>query len=661
MNNYELAKKYFLDGCALIEAANFVEAEKMFMHSLELVPNRASTLTNLSVAQLKLKKYFEAKSTALKAISIEGHNSEAYLNLGVIEKELRHYEVAIKFFDKAISLKSNYYEAWSNKGNVLNALKRFDEAMDHYDKALSFDPKYYEAWANRGVALHDQRRYVEAIVNYDKALSLRPNYAEAWSNKGGTLNSLKRHSESAKCYRKALEHTTEDSYLLGQVHHQMMLGCDWIDYDKYTNDIFQLVRQGCKGAEPFGFQGIASSEDLLKRCAENFSKNQFPNQSNLTKISKYKHKKIHIGYLCGEFRNQATSILMARVWELHDKANFEIFAFDNGWDDGSEYRQRIERAFTKIINISNLNDLNVVKLIEENEIDILINLNGFFGEARQQVFSYRPAPIQVNYLGFPGTIGAKYIDYIIADRLVIPEESKIHYIENIAFLPNCYQANDDRRKISDKNFSRKELGLPDGVFVFACFNNNYKITPSVFDSWMKILLAVHGSVLWLIADNPDAKNNLIKEAAIRGISSSRLIFAERLSLPEHLARHRQADLFLDTLPYNAHTTCSDALWAGLPVLTLKGRTFPGRVAASLLTAVGLSELITNTSEEYEALAIELALNSKKLSAIKEKLATNRLNAPLFDSKLFTKNLEAIYIEMYKRYQAGLGPEDIYIQ
>ena len=661
MNNYELAKKYFLDGCFLIEAANFVEAEKMFLHSLEFLPNRVSTLTNLSVAQLKLKKYSEAKSTALKAISIEGHNSEAYLNLGVIEKELRHYEFAIKFFDKAISLKPDYHEAWSNKGNVLNVLKCFDEAMAHYDKALSLDPKYYEAWNNRGVALHDQRRYVEAIANYDKALSIRPNYVEAWINKGGTLNSLKKHSESAKCYRKALEHTAEDSYLLGLIHHQMMLGCEWLDYDKYTNDIFQLVRQGRKGAEPFGFQGIANSESLLKRCAENFSKDQFPTQSNLANISKYKHKKIHIGYLCGEFRTQATSILMARVWELHDKANFEIFAFDNGWDDGSEYRQRIKRAFTKIINISNINDLNVVKLIKENEIDILVNLNGFFGEVRQQVFSYRPASIQVNYLGFPGTIGAEYIDYIIADKLVIPEESKIHYIENIAFLPNCYQANDDRREISDKNFSRKDLGLPDDVFVFACFNNNYKITPSVFDSWMRILSAVHGSVLWLIADNPDAKNNLIKEAVIRGISSSRLIFAERLALPEHLARHRQADLFLDTLPYNAHTTCSDALWAGLPVLTLKGRTFPGRVAASLLTAVGLSELITSTSEEYESLAIELALNSKKLSAIKEKLANNRLNTPLFDSKLFTKNLEAIYTKMYERYQADLGVEDIHIQ
>jgi predicted O-linked N-acetylglucosamine transferase (SPINDLY family) len=351
---------------------------------------------------------------------------------------------------------------------------------------------------------------------------------------------------------------------------------------------------------------------------------------------------------------------MTRVWELHDKSMFEIFAFDNGWDDGSKYRQRITRAFNNLFDISRLSDLDAAKLIQENEIDILINLNGFFGLGRQEIFSYRPAPIQVNYLGFPGTMGADYIDYIIADKTLIPLDAQSSYTEKVAYLPNSYQANDRKRLISDRQFTRAELGLPENACIFACFNNNYKITPLVFDSWVKILSLVEGSVLWLLADNPTAKNNLIKEATARGLDSCRLIFAERMPLPEHLARHRQADLFLDTLPYNAHTTCSDALWAGLPVLTLMGSTFPGRVGASLLKAIDLPELITNTQEEYEAMAIELAINPQKLRDIKLKLARNRLTTPLFDTPLFTKNLETIYTKMMERYQADLQPDHITI-
>jgi len=626
MNNFELAKEYFLDGCGFLEAEDFSQAEHKFIKSLELIPDRVSTLTNLSAAQLKLKKYSEARVAAQKAISVESDNSEAYLNLGLIELDLKNFESAIKFFDKALSLKPDYAEAYSNKGATLNELKRYDEAIAHYDKAIS----------------------------------LKPDYHKAWSNKGTTLDCLKRHSESVKCYQKAIELNIKDSYLLGLAHHQMMLVCDWTNYVNKINEIFHLVNKGRKGAEPFGFQGIASSEELLKKCAEIYSHDKYPQLDNLTKFSQFKHHKIRIGYLCGEFRNQATSILMTHVWELHDKSMFEIFAFDNGWDDGSKYRQRITRAFNNLFDISRLSDLDAAKLIQENEIDILINLNGFFGLGRQEIFSYRPAPIQVNYLGFPGTMGADYIDYIIADKTLIPLDAQSSYTEKVAYLPNSYQANDRKRLISDRQFTRAELGLPENACIFACFNNNYKITPLVFDSWVKILSLVEGSVLWLLADNPTAKNNLIKEATARGLDSCRLIFAERMPLPEHLARHRQADLFLDTLPYNAHTTCSDALWAGLPVLTLMGSTFPGRVGASLLKAIDLPELITNTQEEYEAMAIELAINPQKLRDIKLKLARNRLTTPLFDTPLFTKNLETIYTKMMERYQADLQPDHITI-
>jgi predicted O-linked N-acetylglucosamine transferase (SPINDLY family) len=304
-------------------------------------------------------------------------------------------------------------------------------------------------------------------------------------------------------------------------------------------------------------------------------------------------------------------------------------------------------------------DLSVAQLIKTLNIDILVNLNGYFGEARSNVFAQHAAPIQVNFLGFPGTLGAPYMDYLIADEIVIPPASREHYVEKIAYMPYCYQANDAKRIISDRQFSRAELGLPERGFVFCCFNNNYKITPQTYDSWMRVLKAVKGSVLWLIEDNPLAANNLKAEAEKRGVSPERIIFASRLPLPEHLARHRNADLFLDTLPYNAHTTASDALWAGLPVLTCIGKTFPGRVAASLLTALEMPELITYSMQDYEKLAIELASHPDKLGAIQNKLLENRLNKPLFNTELFTQNLEVLYRKMYERYQKNFEADHLF--
>jgi predicted O-linked N-acetylglucosamine transferase (SPINDLY family) len=645
---------------ALQAIGKHLDSLKYHQKAIFLSPNNHRVWLGYGKSLQSLKRYGEAIIHYDKALSLNPEFAPTWSNKGDTLNELRCYDDAIAHFDKALSLDPEFAAAWSNKGISLYELKRYDEAIIHYDKALSLNPEFAAAWSNKGNALSKLKHYEDAINHYDKALGLRPDFQHAWSNKGDALNFLKRHSESAECLQKALVFSVEDSYLLGKVHHQMMLECNWTNYEKKINEIFHLVNEGRMGGEPFGFQGIASSEELLLKCAEIYSNDKFPMQGNFSEFSSYKHQKIRIGYLSGEFRTQATSILMTRVWELHDKNKFEIFAFDNGWNDESEYRQRINKAFTNIFDISKISDLEVVKLIQENEIDILINLNGFFGELRQQVFSCKPAPIQVNYLGFPGTIGIKYMDYIIADKIVIPEASKKYYVEKVVYLPNSYQANDDQRKIYDGQFSRAQFGLPDDAFVFTCFNNNYKITPTVFDSWMRILSLVDGSVLWLLADNSMAKENLIKEAIDRGIDFSRLIFAERLPISEHLARHDLADLFLDTLPYNAHTTASDALWAGLPVLTLMGHTFPGRVAASLLSSVGLDELITYTKDEYESLAIELAKNPQKLADIKLKLANNRLTTPLFDTPLFTKNIEFAYIKMYEKYKAGMKPGHILI-
>jgi predicted O-linked N-acetylglucosamine transferase (SPINDLY family) len=432
-----------------------------------------------------------------------------------------------------------------------------------------------------------------------------------------------------------------------------------LNFDGLLSKITFDLRNGRKVVEPFGFQGVSSSEDDLLLAAEIFSADHFPSSIEDSNLNKYKNGgHISIGYVCGEFREHATSRLMAGVYECHDKTKFKVIAFDNGFNDGSNLRKRIESSVDQIISIKGKSTQAVAELIRELEVDILINLNGFYGDGRQDVFSLRPAPIQVNYLGFPGTIGVNYFDYLIADKIVIPESSRNFYREKIAYLPNCYQANDSKCAISNKSFTRQDFGLPENVFVFCCFNNNYKITPKIFDCWMRILDSVPKSVLWLIEDNGSASKNLRLEAVKRGIAVERIIFAERMPLSEHLARHRLADLFLDTLPYNAHTTASDALWAGLPVLTCLGNTFPGRVAASLLNALELSEMVMSNIEEYERYAKELAQNPSKLELVRAKLLSNIASAPLFDTALCTKNLEMLYIEMVDCHQRDTPPRFI---
>ena len=650
---YNLAK-------ALLDSGSYKESIPHHKKAVELAPDNFEAWLNYGKASSNLGRHEEALGHYDRALSLKPDYIMAILNKGVILKELKRHADAMVLGELAQKINPNLLEACVNNGLALHGQKRFEEANASYDQVLILKPDYVEIWNNKGVVLQELKRYEGAIESYDQALKIKPNYVEVWINKGDLFSLVKLHIEAAKCYKKALELRPEASYLLGKAHHQMMLGCEWDNYHEVTNEIFSHISCGEKVLEVFGLQGIAESESILKKCAITFSSDKFPALDNLAGLSKYRHAKIRIGYLCGEFRNQATSVLMTRIWELHNKSRFEIFAFDNGWNDRSEYRQRIEKAFDKIFDISQMSDLEAANLIHSNEIDVLVNLNGYFGLSRHGVFSYKPAPIQVNYLGFPGTIGSPYIDYIIGDHFVIPEKSREFFTEKIAYLPNTYQANDNIRKISNRQFSRKELSLPESGFVFACFNNNYKMVPATFDLWASILKKVEGSVLWLLADNQSAKNNLIKEAIARGISSERIVFADRMESSEHLARHRMAGLFLDTLPYNAHTTCSDALWSGLPVLTLVGNTFPGRVSASLLNAVGLPELITTTQEDYVALAIALATNSAKLETIKEQLVCNVSSKPLFDSSQFTRHLESAYLAMVERHQAGLQLEHIFV-
>ena len=476
------------------------------------------------------------------------------------------------------------------------------------------------------MTLHDLKRYDEEIAHYDKALSLKPDI----------------------------------DWVHGDFLYTRMKICSWTDLADSLGNISKKVMANERVAHPFLLLALTDDALLHKKSSEIHIQNKYPFNPLLGPILKRReNQKIRVGYFSADFKNHPVAFLIAELFEIHDRSQFETYAFSlEGAAD--EMRGRLLEAFDHFIDVEGRSDVEIARVARNFAIDIAVDLTGFTKDSRTGIFSYRAAPIQVNYLGYPSTMGADYIDYIIADKTLIPPDSQSCYSEKVVYLPNSYQANDRGRLISDREFTRQELGLPENGFVFCCFNNNFKILPATFAGWMRILKAVDGSVLWLFQDNSWVVENLINEAQKQGIDAKRLVFADRVPPSEHLARHFQADLFLDTLPYNAHTTCSDALWTGLPVLTLLGRSFASRVAASLLNAIGLPELITNTQEEYEALAIELAIDPKKLADIKLKLVNNRLTTPLFDTSLFAKNLEAAYVQINERYRAGLQPAHILI-
>ena len=640
---------------------NFESAELYLKQALRLESSNPHVLRLLGVISAQRRQYSDALKYLNSSLKNLPKNSLTLSNLGNVFLELREYGNALDAYDKSIKIDSKYEEVWSNKGNVLNELKRYDEAIAHHDKALSLKPDYAEGWSNKGNVLNELKRYEEAIAHHDKALSLKPDYAEGWSNKGITLNELKRYDEAIAHFDKALSLKPDIDWMSGDLLHTKMKICSWSGLAESLGDISKKVAANEKVANPFSLLALNDDTFLHKKSSEIYIESRYPFNPALEPILKRpQSQKIRVGYFSADFHNHATGYLMAELFELHDKSQFELVGFSFGPIANDEMRQRLEKSFDQFIEVGRKSDVEVARLSRDLNIDIAVDLKGFTRDARTGIFAHRAAPIQVNYLGYPGTMGAEYMDYIIADKTLISPELQSCYSEKVIYLPYSYQANDRKRLISDRKFTKQELGLPEHGFVFCCFNNNFKILPATFEGWMRILRAVEGSVLWLFQDNYWAAENLKKEAEKKGVAPDRLVFAERLPLPEHLARHRQADLFLDTFPCNAHTTTSDALWAGLPVLTLIGRSFASRVAASLLNAVGLPELITSTQEEYEALAIELALNPKKLADAKLKLANNCLTAPLFDTPLFTKNLEAAYFKMMERYQTDMMPDHIFI-
>ena len=644
-------------GNALRNLKRYDEAFAAYDRALAIKPDLEGAWVGRGNVFYDLKRYDEAFAAYDRALAIKQDLENAWLGRGSIFYDLKRYDEAFAAYDRALAIKPDLEGAWVGRGNIFYDLKRYDEAFAAYDRALAIKQDLENAWLGRGSIFYDLKRYDEAFAAYDRALAIKPDLEGAWVGRGNVFNELKRYAEAFAAYDKALSIKPDLIGVEGARLHAKMHLCDWNNFDAECKHLISSIRSGSVSTPPFAFLAIPSSPEDQLQCAKLWIAEKCPpSQVPISQGERYQHDRIRVAYVSADFRQHPVSFLIAGMLECHDKSRFNVTAISLGPDDNSEMRRRLEASFELFIDANTFSDDQIANLIRSSEVDILVDLMGFTESSRTSVFARRPAPIQVNYLGYLGTTGAEYIDYIIADQIVIPKNRQEFYTEKTVYLPNSFQPTDRKRAISDKKFTRADVGLPREGFIFCCFNTNYKITPDVYDIWMRVLRKAEGSVLWLFAESSTVKRNLRNEATARGVNAERLIFAPHMSLPEHQARLRLADLFLDTLPYNAGTTASDMLWAGLPVLTRVGDAFVGRMAASLLNAIHLPELITTTAEAYEQMAIDLATHPEKVSSIKRKLAENRLTTPLFDTERFAKHIEAAYSIMWERYQRGAPPE-----
>jgi protein O-GlcNAc transferase len=622
-------------------SGNLAEAERLYRQMLAhaILPEALVNLGNVLAAQNRRE---EALASYDKALLARPDFFEALFNRANTLLELKRPEEALRNYDQAVRLRPDFTSGWNNRGTALRNLQRLDDALASFSRAATLSPTHINALTNVAIVLWDLGRLEEALVASDRALAIAPRSAEALYIKANILRDLKRLDAALVHYEMTLAANPAHQHALTGAA-QMALGlCDWQRADALGPRVKDNAANGPAIIQPLVLLGYSDDAALQRRCAENYVRRTVPVRPALTTGTRYRHDRIRLAYLSADFHQHPTAQLLAELFEHHDRGRFEVTGIGFGPDDGSAMRARIGDAFDHFEDVRGRSDAEVAALLKARETEIAVDLNGHTAGARTGIFAWRPAPVQVNYLVYPGTIGADFVDYILADRIVLPTDQQAFFREKIVHLPDCYQANEAVRVLPPAP-ARADAGLPETGFVFCCFNNSWKITQPVFDIWMRLLGGIPNSVLWLL-DGQQAPH--LREAATsRGINPARLVFAPKLALEQHLARHQLADLFLDTLPYNAHTTCSDALRAGVPVVTCYGKAFPGRVAASLLKAIDLPELVTTRLEDYEALALELAGNPGLLKATREKLARNRLTAPLFDSARFRQNIEAAYEAM----------------
>ena len=643
----------------LLRLDRLEEALRSIDEALALQPAFTPAWVDRAAILQSLGRDDDSLASLDRAEALDPANAAAKYSRGLTLRVMGRHAEALAALDAAVRLAPNWAEPWNDKGVILYFdLRRPEEAEASLRRCLALAPGHVGAFTNLGVMYWRLDRIDEAKAAFDEALKREPDHATNLYNRATMVWARQREFRSAAAdLRRLLKTAPAYPFALGDLTHMKGYAGDWSDHDAELAAIDRGVREGRAAAVPFVYAALSGSPEDMQACARAYATSRHPTRAPQVPRERGGDK-IRIGYVCGEFREQATSHLAVGLFERHDRDRFEVIAFDNGAGDGSAMRTRLEAAFDRMIPISGLNDTAAAQAVLDEKIDVLVNLNGYYGSPRNDVFARRPAPVQVNFLGFPGTLGAPYMDYIIADRTVIPEDERRFYDEQVVWLPDSYQVNDDRRPLPQPAADRAAHGLPKDGFVFCYFNHAYKLNPETFSVWMGILSQVDGSVLWLLDGVEPFQDNIRREAKARGMDPARIVFAPVLDHQEHLARLPLGDLFLDGLPYNAHTTASDALWMGLPVLTRLGTSFPGRVAASVLDAAGLPELVTRTTEDFQAEAVALATDPGRLAALRDKLAANRSSAPLFDTALYARQLEAVYEVMINTWRAGRPPTPI---
>ena len=657
---HDFAEAYYDRGNVLGNLGRFRDATDSYDQAISLDPNYAEAFYKKGLALQHDNHFNNALECYEAAISLNYNDAHIYNNRGILLQQLKHYDDALISYNQAILLKPDFAQAYHNRGVVQQHLKHYEDALTSYDKAISLNLVNPETFNNRAIILHSLAQYEAALSSYDHAISLNSDYANAYYNKGITLKKLSRHEEALHILDKAISLDPNIPYVYGDRLDSMMHIGYWEHYEQYVNEIIDRIGHKILPSQPFNLLSIPTTPSILQQCASHYvADKSLPSYLSHFVGKNYDHDRIRIGYFSADFHSHAVANLIIELYERHDRSRFEIFAFSFDSTPPDNMRSRLINAFDEFFDVSRDTDQTIVALAKKMEIDIAVDLMGFTDNLRLGIFGLRPAPIQVSYIGFPGTMGSHFFDYIIADKVVIPNEHVKYYSEKVVYLPHSYQVNSHRR-IADTPLSRRMLGLPENGFVFCCFNKTSKITPDLFTIWMRLLSMVNDSVLWLFESNETIQRNLRKEAQQKKVDPNRLVFAPHKSFEEYLASHRYADLFLDTFYYNAHATASSALWAGLPVLTCLGNTFAGRVGASLLYAVGLSDLVTHSHEEYESLALSIATNPNIHSGFKNRLAQNRLSYPLFDIGLFTKHLETSYEIMWQRHNEGKPPDHIHV-
>jgi protein O-GlcNAc transferase len=649
------AEAHFNLGVVLHQQDELDAAEVAYRSVISLSPGIAVVHNNLGAVLKDRGLPDEALAAFEKAIDLKADYAEAFYNRATVLQQQAKPEQALAAYLHAIALRQDYSDAINNAGIVLQELGRASEAIDLYRRLVELTPDHADACNNMGTALLAEGRPDQARGAFERALAYKPDFPEAFYNLGNACRELGDLAEAIAAYRNALRVRPDYADAFSQLLYHRAQACDWENYEADQERLIGMTRAGIRVPPFYLFATPASASDQLI-CAERWIEPiRPPAEAVFDHRTSAGEERIRLGYLSGDFHQHATAQLMAELFECHDRHRFEVIAYSYGPDDNSPMRARLDSAFDRFVDVHALSHRKAAELIHADKVDILIDLKGYTHHARPLISAYRPAPVQVNYLGYPATMGADFIDYIMVDPFVVPGAQQPFFSERLVHLPGCYQVNDRRREVAGTRTSRTDCGLPTEGLVLCSFNNSYKISPAFFDIWMRLLRSVPGSLLWLLEANNLVKGNLRSEAEKRGVDSGRLIFAPVVASAEHLERHRHADLFLDTLPCNAHTTASDALWAGLPVLTCRGDTFAGRVAGSLLIAIGLPELVTGSPEEYERTALALVHDRQRLIALRQNLEKNRDASALFDLPKLTENIEAAYARMWQTWLSGKKP------